>query len=119
VSAIQIVEALARVALAESSLDAMRKELKRSTGYNIEAANLGRLLRETVTSPDLTRKSDPATTVKQEPQSGRCLQRVQGPARVEVGTQVEQDVRLFGRRAGSDPQVVVGLGGEVCGSHLA
>jgi len=48
-------KALARVVLAEPSLEAMRKELRRSTGYTINAADLGRLLRETVIAPELTR----------------------------------------------------------------
>ena len=48
-------KALARVVLAEPSLEAMRKELRRSTGYAINAADLGRLLRETVIAPELTR----------------------------------------------------------------
>ena len=47
-------KALARVVLAASSLDAMRKELRRSSGYLIGAADLGRLLRETVLLPELT-----------------------------------------------------------------
>jgi len=47
-------KALASVVLAASSLDAMRKELRRSSGYMIGAADLGRLLRETVLLPELT-----------------------------------------------------------------
>ena len=48
-------KSLAQVVLADASLDAIRKELRRRTGHSIDAADLGRLLRESVILPDLTR----------------------------------------------------------------
>lgn len=48
-------KALARVVLSEAGLEAMRKELRRTTGHNIDAADLGRLLRASVIAPELTK----------------------------------------------------------------
>jgi predicted type IV restriction endonuclease len=46
---------LAQVILSEPVLAEARKELRRRTGQSIDAADLGRVLRESVLCPDLTK----------------------------------------------------------------
>jgi predicted type IV restriction endonuclease len=48
-------KSLAKAVLADASLEAIRKELRRRTGRNIDTADLGRLLRESVISAELSR----------------------------------------------------------------
>lgn len=48
-------KALTEALLSEMPLDAIRKEVRRRTGVNIDAADLGRLLRDSVVLPELTK----------------------------------------------------------------
>lgn len=48
-------ESLAQVMLSESVLSEARKELRRRTGHAIDAADLGRLVRESVLRPELSK----------------------------------------------------------------
>jgi hypothetical protein len=45
-------KALAQVMLSEIVLEAIRKEVRRQTGHNADAKDIGRILREDVLRPD-------------------------------------------------------------------